>query len=76
MAGKQAKLLSDDHVQDLLSYASRTGHPHCNEVLMLFSTKAGLRAGEIANLTWPMVASPHGHVGQSIELYGRAAHAP
>jgi integrase len=68
MAGKQAKILSDDHVRDL-SYASCTRHPCRNEVLVLLLTKAGLRAGEIANLTWDMVADPIGQIGDGIALW-------
>jgi integrase/recombinase XerD len=37
-------------------------------VLVLLSVKAGLRAGEIANLTWPMVVDPADEVGRSMEL--------
>ena len=55
MVGKRAKILSLDHVEDLLVFAAQTRHPIRNQVLVLLSVKAGLRAGEIANLTWPMV---------------------
>jgi hypothetical protein len=41
-------------------------------VLVLLSVKAGLRAGEIANLTWPMLAEPTGEIGKSLELQDRA----
>ena len=41
----------------------QTRHPLRNQVLVLLSVKAGLRAGEIANLTWPMVIDPIGEVG-------------
>ena len=40
---------------------------------MLLSAKAGLRAGEIANLTWDMVLDPTGEIGRVIELRDRAA---
>jgi integrase/recombinase XerD len=52
MAGKQAKILSDDQVERLLSFVSTSRNPIRNRVLVLLSLKAGLRAGEIANLTW------------------------
>ena len=52
MAGKQAKVLSDTDVSDLLAFARRSRNPTRNEVILLLSAKAGLRAGEIANLTW------------------------
>ncbi len=60
MVGKRAKILSANHVEDLLFFAARTRHPLRNEVLVLLSFKAGLRASEIANLTWPMVIDPIG----------------
>jgi integrase/recombinase XerD len=73
MAGKQAKTLSDDDIFDLITYASRTRNRLRNAVMVLLSTKAGLRAGEIANLTWQMVLDPRGEVGQAIELRDAAA---
>ena len=63
MVGKRAKILSLEHVEDLLVFAAQTRHPLRNQVLVLLSVKAGLRAGEIANLTWPMVIDPTGEVG-------------
>ena len=53
--GEQAKILSDPDQQDLLVYASPRRYPHRNVVIVLLSVKAGLRAGEIAKLTWDMV---------------------
>lgn len=73
MAGKQAKILSDTDVKDLLLYASSTRYPVRNTVVVLLSTKAGLRAGEIAKLTWDMVLDPRGEVGTVIELRDHAA---
>jgi integrase len=65
--------LSPDHVEDLLAFARHTRHPIRNQVLVLLSVKAGLRASEIANLTWPMLAEPTGEVGTSLELQDRVA---
>ena len=73
MAGKQAKILSKDQLSDLLLYASCTRHPDRNRLIALLSAKAGLRAGEIANLTWEMVLEPSGGVGSAIELCDHAA---
>ena len=73
MAGKQAKILSDGQVERLLSFASTTRNPLRNRVLVLLSLKAGLRAGEIANLTWPMVLDPSGDIGPVIEVRNHAA---
>jgi integrase/recombinase XerD len=39
----------------------------------LFSVKAGLRAAEIANLTWEMVLDPSGAIGTVLELRDHAA---
>jgi integrase len=68
MVRKRAKILSADHVEDLLVFAAQTRHPIRNQVLVLLSVKAGLRAGEIANLTWPMLVEPTGQIGTSLEL--------
>jgi integrase len=73
MVGKRAKNLAQAHVEDLLFFARQTRHPIRNQVLVLLSVKAGLRAGEIANLTWPMVVEPTGEIGTSLELQDRAA---
>jgi integrase len=73
MAGKQAKILGVQHVHSLLGYATITRQPVRNTVIVLLSVKAGLRAGEIAHLTWSMVLSPTGEIGDAIELRDSAA---
>jgi integrase len=73
MAGKKAKILSDTQVGRLLLFVSTTRNPARNLVLVLLSLKAGLRAGEIAKLTWPMVLDPSGDIGPVIELHDQAA---
>jgi integrase/recombinase XerD len=73
MPGRQAKILCEDDLQDLLVYASATRNPIRNRVIVLLSSKAGLRAGEIANLTWDMILSPDGDIGTVIELRDHAA---
>jgi integrase len=73
MAGKQAKILSVDALDSLLAYASSTRHPVRNAAIVLLSVKAGLRAGEIANLTWPMVLDASGELGLTIGLHDKAA---
>jgi integrase len=73
MAGKQAKILSNDQIEELLFFASCTRHPARNRLVVLLSIKAGLRAAEIANLTWDMVVDPSGEVGNVIELRDWAA---
>lgn len=73
MAGKQAKTLSADHIDDLLFFAERSRHPLRNRLIVLLSVKAGLRAAEIAKLSWDMVLNPSGEVGPIIELQDRIA---
>jgi integrase/recombinase XerD len=67
MVGKRAKILSPDHVEDTLVFAAQTRVPIRNQVLVLLSLKASLRAGEIANVTWSMLAEPSGEIGKSLE---------
>jgi integrase len=73
MAGKQAKTLSIDHIDDLLFFAERSRHPLRNRLIVLLSVKAGLRAAEIAKLSWDMVLSPSSEVGVAIELQDKIA---
>src|ERR1700738_4461400 len=73
MPGKRAKILSAADVDDLLVFASCTRRRLRNTVMVLLSAKAGLRAGEIANLTWDMVVDATGQVSGLIELADAAA---
>jgi integrase len=73
MAGRQAKILSTDHLRDLCAFASCTRNPHRNCVMVLLSVKAGLRAGEIAKLTWDMVTDASGRISSTIQLPNHAA---
>ena len=73
MAGKQAKILSDRHLRYLLTYIGATRYPDRNRIIVLLSVKSGLRAGEIAGLSWDMVLGPSGEIGTTIELHDWAA---
>jgi integrase len=73
MSGKQAKILATNHIDDLLLFAGTTRYPVRDRVIVLLSLKAGLRAAEIANLTWDMVRDPEGGVSTSLELRDGAA---
>ena len=73
MSGRQAKLLSDQHLTNLLRFALASRYPERNRLIVLLSFKAGLRAAEIANLTWAMVVEPTGAVAPVIELHDQAA---
>jgi integrase/recombinase XerD len=73
MPGKQAKILSTEQIKRLLVFASTTRNPDRDKLIVLLSLKAGLRAGEIAKLTWDMVLGPTGEIGSVIELRDCAA---
>jgi integrase/recombinase XerD len=73
MAGKQAKTLNNSNVTVMLRYVAKHRYPLRDRVIILLSIKAGLRAHEIANLTWPMVLDARGRIGPSIELHDCAA---
>lgn len=73
MAGKQAKILAPLDLANLLTFLGCTRHLIRNRVIVLLSAKAGLRAGEIASLTWDMVVDASGHVSNVIEFRDRAA---
>src|SRR5438477_8782858 len=73
MAGKQAKVLSRQQVVAALRHVRRSRYPQRDRVMILLSVKAGLRAGEIAKLTWPMLLDADGRLGHRIELHDSAA---
>ena len=73
MRGQPAKILGGGEVRRVLGVALRRRYPDRNRVMVLLSVKAGLRACEIAWLTWPMVTDARGRIGAVIELPARAA---
>jgi integrase len=73
MPGKQAKTLSRQQVLAALRRARRGRYPQRDRVMILLSVKAGLRAGEIAKLTWPMVLDADGRLADHIALHDSAA---
>ncbi|MCK1580661.1 site-specific integrase [Bradyrhizobium sp. 168] len=73
MPGKQAKILAADQIDNLLLFAETTRYPLRDRVIVLLSVKAGLRAAEIANLTWEMVLDANGTVTTVLELRDCAA---
>jgi len=66
--GKQAKVLSRAQIEAALGYIAKTRYPQRNRVIFLLSVKAGFRAKEIASLTWDMVTTASGEVGEAIHL--------
>src|ERR1700736_1893452 len=72
MAGKHAKTLTKQQLAVALRRAARSRYPERDRVMVLLSVKAGLRAGEIAKLTWPMVVDAQGGIARHIELHDAA----
>jgi integrase/recombinase XerD len=71
--GKQAKTLSKGQVDAVLGYLAKTRWPTRNRLIFLLSVKAGLRAKEIASLSWRMVTDAGGQIGQAIRLENSAS---
>jgi integrase/recombinase XerD len=73
MAGKQAKILTRQQILAALRRTRHSRYPQRDRVMILLSVKAGLRAGEIAKLIWPMLLDADGRLADCIELYDSAA---
>ena len=71
--GKQAKTLSKGQIEATLGYLAKTRYPIRNRVIFLLSIKAGLRAKEIALLTWEMITDASGEIGKAIHLQDKAS---
>jgi integrase/recombinase XerD len=71
--GKQAKVLRKSELQRFLNHVSHTRHPERDRVMVLLSFKAGLRAKEIASLTWSMLTTATGELADAIALPNRAS---
>ncbi len=70
---KQAKILTKPQAEAVLSYLASTRYPVRNRVIFLLSLKAGLRAKEIASLTWEMVTDAEGRLTDAISLTDKAS---
>ena len=73
MLTKQAKVLSQGQLQALLLHLKSGRHPERNRVVLLLSVRAGLRAKEIAELTWSMVTDSEGQLSGVIRLPNSAS---
>jgi len=71
--GKQAKMLTMGQIDAMLAYLSTTRHPARNRLIFLLSAKTGLRAKEIARLTWWMTNYSQGEIGRTICLQDSAS---
>ena len=66
--GKQAKVMAPGEQRRLLSAAGRGRLPERDRVMVLLAVRAGLRAREVALLTWGMVLDPSGNVATVIDV--------
>ena len=73
MLGKQAKVLSAAQARAVLTHLTTTRNPLRNRVIFLLSIRAGLRAKEIAALTWSMITDAEGQLTDTIRLTDAAA---
>jgi integrase/recombinase XerD len=73
MLGKQAKVLGPREVRRLLDHVSHSRHPERDRVMVLLSFKSGLRAKEIAGLTWSMITDASGALADTIALPNKAS---
>ena len=71
--GKQAKILNDKQVRAVLAEVDSRRYPLRDRTMVMLSLKAGLRAVEIASITWAMVTDAEGAVGDVIALQNRAS---
>ena len=74
--GKQAKMLTPKQETAVLTYLQTRRYPARDRVMFLLSIKAGLRAKEIARLTWAMVTDSAGQVAEVLALPNRASKGP
>lgn len=73
MAGKQAKTLSEGQLSAALKATRKTRYPARDRAMLLLSAKAGLRAAEIAGLTWAMLIDADGRLSDHIALSNHIA---
>lgn len=66
--GKQAKILNRQQIDALLHHVGKHRNGLRNQVIVLLSVRAGLRAKEIAHLKWNMIVGADGEVGDYIHL--------
>jgi integrase/recombinase XerC len=71
--GKQAKIITDKQVRAVLAELDVRRYPLRDRVMFLLSTKAGMRAVEIASITWGMVTDAEDTIGDVIALQNRAS---
>ena len=63
----------DEPLRTLVWRLQQTRYPARNLAIFLLSIKAGLRAKEIASLTWDMVTDAEGNLGSALHLRDEAS---
>lgn len=71
--GKQAKIMTKTDEKTIIHHLELSRYPIRDKVMFLLSIKAGLRAKEVANVTWGMVTDANGDIGSEIRLQNIAA---
>jgi integrase/recombinase XerD len=72
MQGKQAKIVSLIQERAILGSLATTRSPARDQVMLLLSMKADLRAKAMASLTWAMVTDAAGQVAEVLHVPNRA----
>jgi len=70
---KQAKVLSSAQIRTTLQFLSTTRNSERDTVIFLLSVKAGLRAKEIASVTWNMATDSDGNVADTLAIQNIAS---
>ncbi|HCQ71627.1 MAG: integrase [Alphaproteobacteria bacterium] len=70
---KQAKTLTKHQQSAMMLFLQSTRHSQRNQLIFMLSIKAGLRAKEIASLTWSMITDAEGNITDAIRLNNHAA---
>jgi integrase len=70
---KQSKVLTNTQVEILTDYLLTSRHGKRDKLIFLLSVKAGLRAKEIAHLTWSMVLNSNNEVNDASHLTDKAS---
>ena len=68
MIGRQAKVLTPGDLRRLLALTNKSKSPERDRVMVLLAVRSGLRAREIAGLTWGMVSDANGRIASSVEV--------
>jgi len=71
--GKQAQVLTDRQVVKALNAVAVRRYPPRDRVMILLSIRAGMRAKEIAKVTWGMVTDAEGNLTDTIRLTNGAS---